>query len=313
MTNIPGTDLEVFPLNLGGNVFGWRTDKDESFEVLDAYAAGGGNFLDTADSYSAWAPGHVGGESETIIGEWLAARGNRDDIVVATKVGAHPEFKGLSAKFVKGAAEASLKRLQTDVIDLYWAHFDDLGTPVEETVAAFDELVKEGKVRYVGASNLSPERLAASLAAADQAGLTRYVALQPNYNLVDRGGYESDYAPIAARENLAVFPYFGLAKGFLTGKYRGNPNDGDGSPRAQAARAFYDGRGRRILAALDEIAARYQVPVASVSLAWLRQQPNIVAPIASASNVGQVPALLRSATLELTAEEVRQLIDAASD
>jgi aryl-alcohol dehydrogenase-like predicted oxidoreductase len=283
-----------------------RSDKRESFEVLDAYVAGGGNFLDTADMYG-------GGASETIIGAWLAERGNRDDIVVATKVGAHPDFKGLSAKVVKGAAEASLKRLQTDVIDLYWAHFDDLDTPVEETVAAFDELVKEGKVRYVGASNLSGARITESLEFADREGLARYVALQPHYNLVERGEYEREYAPIAARENLAVFPYFALALGFLTGKYRGRPGDGEGSSRAPRASAYFTDRGKRVLAALDEIAAKYQVQVASVALAWLRQRPNIVAPIASARTLEQVPPLLRSVTLELTEEETRQLTEASSD
>ncbi|MEV4311714.1 aldo/keto reductase [Actinocrispum sp. NPDC049592] len=313
MTNIPGTDLDVFPLNLGTNVFGWRTDRDESFAVMDAYVAGGGNFIDTADSYSSWAPGNVGGESETIIGEWLAARGNRDDIVVATKVGAHPDFKGLTAKDVKGAAEASLKRLRTDVIDLYWAHFDDEDTPVEETVTAFDELVKEGKVRYIGASNLSAERIRASLAFSAKEGLARYIALQPNYNLVDRGPYETAYAPLAAEQDLAVFPYFGLARGFLTGKYRGNPDDGEGSPRAATAQKFYDDKGKRILAALDEIAARHQAPVASVALAWLRNQPQVIAPLASARKLDQVPPLVRSATLDLTADEVAQLTEASSD
>lgn len=311
MTKIPGTDLNVFPLNLGSNIFGAWTSKDDSFAVLDAYVAGGGDFVDTADSYSAWVPGNSGGESETIIGEWMAARGNRDSVVIATKVGAHPQFKGLSAKLIQGAADASLKRLRTDVIDLYWAHFDDLDTPVEETVAAFDALVKAGKVRYVGASNLSPERITASLEFADREGLTRYVALQPNYNLMDRSGYETDYAPLAARENLAVFPYFSLAKGFLTGKYRGNPDDGEGSPRAARASAYYDERGKRVLAALDEIAAKHEVPVASVALAWLRMRPQIIAPIASASKVEQVDALIRSATLDLTEAEIDQLTTAS--
>jgi aryl-alcohol dehydrogenase-like predicted oxidoreductase len=305
MTNIPGTDLNVFGLNLGANVFGWTADKATSFAVLDAYAEAGGNFVDTADMYGS-------GASETIIGEWLAARGNRDDIVVATKVGAHPDFKALSAKVVKAAAEASLKRLRTDVIDLYWAHFDDLDTPVEETVTAFDDLVKEGKVRYVGASNLSPERITESLEFADRDGLTRYVALQPHYNLVERHGYETEYAPLAAKQNLAVFPYFALALGFLTGKYRGQPGDGEGSPRAARASKYYDDRGKRVLMALDEISAAHNVPVASVALAWLRAQPNVVAPIASASKVEHLPALLRSVTVDLTDEEVKKLTEASS-
>jgi aryl-alcohol dehydrogenase-like predicted oxidoreductase len=312
MTNIPGTDLNVFPLNLGGNVFGWRADRDGTFAVLDAYAAAGGDFIDTADSYSHWIPGHVGGESETLIGEWMAARGNRDNVVVATKVGAHPEFKGLTAAQIQGAAEASLKRLQVDVIDLYWAHFDDVDTPVEETVAAMDALVKQGKVRYVGASNLSVDRITASLRFAEQEGLAGYVALQPHYNLVERADYEATYGPLAERENLAVFPYFALARGFLTGKYRGNPDDGGDSPRAGTASAYYDDRGQRVLAVLDELAAAHNVPVASVSLAWLRAQPHVVAPIASARSVEQVEPLLKSGSLELAADEVARLTEASS-
>jgi aryl-alcohol dehydrogenase-like predicted oxidoreductase len=305
MTDIPGTDLNVFPLNLGGNVFGFTADKTASFAVLDAYAEAGGDFIDTADMYGA-------GKSETIIGEWMAARGNRGDIVLATKVGAHPDFKALTATAIKGAVEASLKRLHTDVIDLYWAHFDDLDTPVEETVAAFDDLVKQGKIRYPGASNLSGERITESLAVADREGLTRYVALQPHYNLMEREGFETEYAPIAARENLGVFPYFALARGFLTGKYRGNPDDGEGSPRAGKASAYFTDRGKRVLAALDEISAAHNVPVASVGLAWLRVQPTVVAPIASASKVEQLPALLQSATLDLAEDEVAKLTEASS-
>lgn len=313
MTNIPGTDLDVFPLNLGGNVFGFTAGKSASFAVLDAYAEGGGDFVDTADSYSAWAPGNVGGESETIIGEWLAARGNRDGIVIATKVSGHPEFKGLSAKNIRAAAEASLKRLGVEHIDLYWAHYDDPETPIEESLGAFHELVKEGKVRYLGASNFSAERISESLAIADREGLTRYIALQPKYNLMDRAGYEAEYAPIAAAENLAVFPFYGLARGFLTGKYRGRPGDGGDSPRAGSAAAYYDTeQGPRVLAALDEIAAAHNVPVGSVALAWLREQPRIVAPIASASKPEQVPTLIQSATVELTEDELARLTQAAS-
>lgn len=311
MTNIPGTDLDVFPLNLGGNVFGFTADKTASFDVLDRYAGAGGDFIDTADSYSSWAPGNVGGESETIIGEWLAARGNRDDIVIATKVSGHPQFKGLSAKTIKAAAEASLKRLQVEHIDLYWAHYDDPETPIEESLGAFHELVKEGKVRYIGASNFTGKRINDSLAVADREGLTRYIALQPKYNLMDREGYESEYAPLAAAENLAVFPFYGLARGFLTGKYRGREGDGGGSPRAGSAAAYYaTDRGPRVLAALDEISAARDVPVASVALAWVRAQPQIVAPIASASKPDQVPALVQ--LVELTEEELAKLADASS-
>jgi aryl-alcohol dehydrogenase-like predicted oxidoreductase len=312
MTNIPGTDLDVFPLNLGGNVFGWTADETQSLAVLDAYAAGGGNFIDTADAYSAWVPGHTGGESEAIIGRWLAVRGNRDDIVIATKVSAHPKFTGLGRDTIKAAAEASLKRLQVDHIDLYWAHYDDPNTPIEETLGAFGELIDEGKVRYIGASNFSGERLSESLAVATREGLARYIALQPNYNLVDREGFEHEFAPIAARENLAVFPYFALAMGFLTGKYRGKHENGEGSPRAQGALKHFDDRGKRVLAALDEVAAAHNVPVASVALAWLRVQPTVVAPIASARNVEQLPALLQSATLELTDDQLQKLTGASS-
>ncbi|MBP2322043.1 aryl-alcohol dehydrogenase-like predicted oxidoreductase [Kibdelosporangium banguiense] len=312
MTNIPGTDLDVYPLNLGTNVFGYTADKTASFRIMDLYTEGGGNFLDTADSYSAWAPGNVGGESETIIGEWLKERGNRDNIIVATKVGAHPDFKALDAKTVKAAAEASLKRLQTDRIDLYWAHFDDLNTPVEETIGAFNDLVKEGKVRHIGASNLSGERITESLAVSDREGFARYVALQPHYNLMEREGYESQYAPIAAKENLAVFPYFSLAKGFLTGKYRGRDGDGGGSARAAGASAYYTERGQRVLAVLDELAERHNVPVASVALAWLRARPQVLAPIASARTPEQVPPLLQSVTLNLSSDEVAKLTEASS-
>ncbi|MFC0115496.1 aldo/keto reductase [Kibdelosporangium aridum] len=312
MANIPRTELDVYPLNLGTNIFGYTADKAASFEIMDRYAEAGGNFIDTADSYSFWAPGNVGGESETIIGQWLAERGNRDDMVIATKVGALPEFKGLSAKTVKAAAEASLNRLGTDRIDLYWAHFDQPEIPVEETLGAFTDLVREGKVRYVGASNLSGERIAQSLAASDRDGLARYVALQPKYNLMDRKDYESEYAPIAAKENLAVFPYYGLARGFLTGKYRGREGDGGDSHRASSASAYYDERGQRVLAVLDDVSAAHDVPVASVALAWLRQQPNVVAPIASARKPEQLPALIRSVTLELSPDELAKLTEVSS-
>ncbi|RSM68885.1 aldo/keto reductase [Kibdelosporangium aridum] len=312
MANIPGTELDVHPLNLGTNIFGYTADKAASFEIMDRYAEAGGNFIDTADSYSVWAPGNVGGESETIIGQWLTERGNRDEIVIATKVGALPEFKGLSARTVKAAAEASLKRLRTDRIDLYWAHFDEPEIPVEETLGAFTDLIREGKVRYIGASNLSGERITQSLAASERDGLARYVALQPLYSLVDREGYESEYAPIAAKENLAVFPHSALAKGFLTGKYRGREGDGEGSHRKERASSYYDERGKRVLAALDSIAAAHNVPLASVPLAWLRQQPNVVAPIAGARKPEQVPELMQSVTLELSPDELGKLTDASS-
>ncbi|MCL7370398.1 aldo/keto reductase [Streptomyces ardesiacus] len=305
------SDLEVFPLALGGNVFGWTADRAGSFAVLDAYTAAGGNFLDTADSYSAWVDGNSGGESETVLGAWLAARGNRDDVVLATKVSQHPEYPGLSAANIKAAADASLRRLGTDHIDLYYTHFDKPEVPVEEIVGALDELVRAGKVRYIAASNISAERLAASLEFSDREGLARYVALQPHYNLVSRDTYEGELRDLAERAGLAAVPYYALASGFLTGKYR--PGTAVDSPRAGgAARHLETGRGRRVLAALDEIAEAHDAPVATVALAWLAAQPTVVAPIASARTVEQLPALLGVAELDLTADEVARLTRASA-
>lgn len=311
MALIGNSDLDVFPLCLGGNVFGWTSDEATSFEVLDAYAEAGGNFVDTADVYSAWVPGHTGGESETVIGSWLAKRGRRDDVVVATKVGSHPDFKGLKAATVKAAAEESLRRLGTDRIDLYYTHYDDLATPVEEIVGALDELVREGKVRHVAASNISPERLSASLEFAEREGLTKYVALQQHYNLVERGSYEGPLREVVEAHGLASVPYFGLARGFLTGKYR--PGVAVDSPRAEGAGAYLESeRGPRVLAALDEVAAAHGVEPASVALAWLRTRPTVVAPIASARTPAQLTALLASAPLELTAAELERLTEASA-
>ncbi|WUD74196.1 aldo/keto reductase [Streptomyces sp. NBC_00510] len=311
MALIGNSDLDVFPLCLGGNVFGWTSDEATSFEVLDAYAEAGGNFVDTADVYSAWVPGHTGGESETVIGSWLAKRGRRDDVVVATKVGSHPDFKGLKAATVKAAAEESLRRLGTDRIDLYYTHYDDPATPVEEIVGALDELVREGKVRHVAASNISPERLAASLEFAEREGLTKYVALQQHYNLVERESYEGPLREVVEAHGLASVPYFGLARGFLTGKYR--PGVTVDSPRAQGAGAYLESeRGPRVLAALDEVAAAHGVEPASVALAWLRTRPTVVAPIASARTPAQLTALLASAPLEVTAAELERLTEASA-
>ncbi|MFF3251215.1 aldo/keto reductase [Actinacidiphila glaucinigra] len=310
MALIGNSDLDVSPLCLGGNVFGWTADEATSFEVLDSYAEAGGNFVDTADVYSAWVPGHSGGESETVIGSWLAKRGRRDDVLVATKVGSHPDFKGLKAATVKAAAEESLRRLGTDRIDLYYTHYDDPETPVEEIVTALDGLVREGKVRHVAASNISPERLAASLEFADREGLTKYVALQQHYNLVEREQYEGPLREVVQAHGLASVPYFGLARGFLTGKYR--PGVTVDSPRAEGAGAYLGSeRGPRVLAALDEVAAAHGVEPASVALAWLRSQPTVVAPIASARTPGQLSALLASIDLELTAAELDQLTKAS--
>ncbi|MEU9990730.1 aldo/keto reductase [Streptomyces sp. NPDC048045] len=305
------SDLQVFPLALGGNVFGWTADEDTSFAVLDAYTAAGGNFVDTADAYSAWAEGNRGGESETIIGKWVRARGNRSDVVIATKVSQHPEYQGLSAANIKAAADASLRRLDTEYIDLYYTHYDKPEVPVEEIIGALDDLVKAGKVRQIAASNITPERLRASLDFSEREGLARYVALQPHYNLVSRDTYEGPLQDVAARAGLAAVPYYALASGFLTGKYR--PGTTVDSARAgAAARHLQSERGRRVLTALDEIATAHEAPVATVALAWLAAQPTVTAPIASARTPEQLPALLKVAELQLTDEELKQLTEASA-
>ncbi|MFG2195899.1 aldo/keto reductase [Streptomyces sp. NPDC048639] len=303
-------DLTVHPLCLGGNVFGWTADEQQSHAVLDAYAAAGGNFIDTADVYTAAVEGNAGGESETVIGNWLAARGNRQEVVIATKAGRHPEFMGLRAKTLKAAAEASLRRLRTDRIDLYYTHFDDPTVPVEEIVTTLDQLVREGKVRQLGASNISPERLEASLAFAQREGLAAYAAVQPHYNLVSRDTYEGAPAELAAHHGLAAVPYFALAAGFLTGKYR--PGAEVDSARARRAGPHLETeRGRRVLAALDTIAQARGVQVATVALAWLARRPTVASPIASARTPEQLPALLAVADFLLTDAESAAL-DAAS-
>ncbi|MGX9886544.1 aldo/keto reductase [Streptomyces sp. NPDC002276] len=305
------SDLEIFPLNLGGNVFGWTADEATSFAVLDAYAAAGGNFVDTADSYSAFAPGNQGGESETVIGKWVKARGNRSDVVIATKVSQHPEYPGLSAANIKAAAEASLRRLDTDHIDLYYPHFDQVEVPVEEIVGALDELVKAGKVRHIAASNITPERLQASLDFSDREGLARYVAIQPHYNLVSRDTYEGELRDVAERNGLAALPYFALAAGFLTGKYR--PGTTVDSPRAGLAGKYLASeRGQKVLTALDEVAQAHDASVATVALAWLAAQPTVAAPIASARSLDQLPDLLAVAELALTDAEIEQLTQASA-
>ncbi|MFB8771862.1 aldo/keto reductase [Streptomyces broussonetiae] len=315
MTSLPlrklgASDLEVFPLALGGNVFGWTADEATSFAVLDAYTAAGGNFLDTADSYSAWVPGNRGGDSETIIGRWLASRGNRADVVVATKVSQHPDYPGLTAANIRAAADASLRRLGTDHIDLYYTHFDKPEVPVEEIISALDDLVRAGKVRYIAASNITAERLKASLDFSEREGLARYVALQPHYNLVSRGTYEGELQDLAAAAGLAAVPYYALAAGFLTGKYR--PGTTVDSARAAGAGKHLDTeRGRAVLAALDDIAAAHDVPVATVALGWLAAQPTVAAPIASARTVEQLPALVGVAELRLTDAEVERLTEAS--
>ncbi|MEV4097405.1 aldo/keto reductase [Streptosporangium saharense] len=303
------SELSLFPVCLGGNVFGWTADRDTSFAVLDAYVEAGGNFVDTADSYSAWIPGNSGGESETIIGEWLASRGNRDRVVIATKVGSLGSRRGLSAANIRLAVEDSLRRLRTDHIDLYWAHIDDRETPLEETLGAFDALVREGKVRDIGASNYGPERLAEALAISEREGLARYVALQQHYNLLERD-YEGELRDVVAANGLVSTPYFGLARGFLTGKYR--PGVEVDSARAGSASEYLSSeRALRVLDALDSVAAERGVAPATVALAWLAAQPTVAAPIASARTVEQLVPLLAVAELKLGEEELT-LLDEAS-
>lgn len=305
------SDLEVSPLCLGGNVFGWTADERASFAVLDAYTAAGGNFVDTADAYSAWVEGHQGGESETVLGKWVKARGNRSDVVIATKVSQHPRYQGLSAANIKAAADASLARLGTDYIDLYYTHFDQPEVPVEEIIGALDELVRAGKVRQIAASNISAERLQESLDFSSRENLARYVALQPHYNLVSRDTYEGALQDLVAREGLSAVPYFALASGFLTGKYR--PGATVDSARAgRAAQYAETERGRKVLAALDEIAAAHDAPQATVALAWLAAQPTVTAPIASARTPEQLPALLAVGDLKLTEDELKKLTDASA-
>jgi aryl-alcohol dehydrogenase-like predicted oxidoreductase len=310
MRNIPGTDMAVHPLCLGANVFGWTADEAESFAVLDAYRAAGGNFVDTADGYSQWVPGNRGGESEEIIGRWMAKRGARDAIVLATKVGSKHDRKGLTADNVRAATEESLRRLQTDRIDLLYTHRDDEVTAPEETLAELDALVREGKVRHVAASNISPERLEAALEASERAGLVRYVALQPHYNLLERG-YENGLAEVCLRHDLGCLPYFALAKGFLTGKYRPGTAEVH-SERAKGALAYLDERGERVLAALDAAAAAHDAPVAAVSLAWLAAQPTVVSPIASARTPAQLAELMAMTDVALSAGELRALDEASA-
>ena len=307
MVRIGPSELDIFPLSLGGNVFGWTADEPTSFAILDAFVAGGGNFVDTADVYSAWVPGHTGGESETIIGNWLQAGGNRDQVIIATKVASHAEAPGASRASIEKGVEASLRRLQTDYIDLYYIHRDDPETPLEETISALNDLVNAGKVRAIAASNFSAERLAEALRISDETNAAKFVALQPHYNLVYRQEYEGDLAAVVAEHGLGTIPYSSLASGFLTGKYRDDNAGTDTSPRAGGARKYLDDRGRAVLAALDEIAAEHEVEVGTVALAWLRQQPTVAAPIASASTVEQVPGLLNSATLDLSPAELDSL------
>lgn len=307
---ISNTDLEVSRINLGGNVFGWTLDEQKSFEILDAFVGGGFNFIDTADTYPWWINGK-GGLSETIIGNWLKARANRKDVIIATKVGSETREHGfdISKKHILKSVDESLQRLQTDYIDLYYTHFDDNTTPVEETLSAYDEIAKAGKVRYFAASNLSPERLVQSFEAAEKNGFPRYVALQPHYNLVERENYETQYLPLAEKYDLTVFPYWSLAAGFLTGKYRSEADLGK-SARGGAAKKYLNEKGLAVLDALDQVAGKYRVQQATVALAWLLTRPHIGAPIASATTQSQLETLFAAPELSLDSEDLA-VLDAA--
>lgn len=295
-------------LVLGTNTFGWTNTQADAFAVLDAFVGAGGVAIDTADSYSHHVPGNVGGESETMIGEWVRSRG-RDRLVIATKVSAKPSHPGLSAHNVRSALDESLRRLQTDAVDLYYAHYDDPAVPIEETAAAFSELVDLGKVRAIGLSNYEPARIEEWMAVTHRDGLHSPVALQPMYNLVARE-FEATRKPAAEAHGLAVFPYFALASGFLTGKYR---DEGDGgSARDALAKRFLDARGRRVLQALDEVAAMHDVPVSAVAIAWLRGQPTVTAPIASARTIDQLDGLVKGAHLTLSDSELATLTAASA-
>ncbi len=304
--------LEVGPLALGGNVFGWTIDEPASFQVLDAFVAAGFNLIDTADVYARWAPGNHGGESETIIGRWLKQSGKRDRVVLATKVGMEmgTDKKGLSGPYILRAVEDSLKRLQTDHIDLYQAHKDDEETPLEETLEAFATLIQQGKVRAIGASNYSAERLAESLRAAEKLGLPRYECLQPHYNLCERPGYEAGLEPICLEESIGVIPYYSLAAGFLTGKYRSEA-DLVKSARGQGSKKYLNEKGFTLLKALDDVSARHRSTPARVAIAWLLSRPSVTAPIASATSLEQLGELVEATRLELTAPDV-SLLDRAS-
>jgi len=306
--------LKIAPLMLGGNVFGWTADRETSFAVLDAFVAGGFNAIDTADVYSRWAPGHQGGESETLIGEWLTARGGRERVVIATKLGMDMGGgdQGLSAAYMVRAVEASLRRLQTDYIDLYQAHRDDEATPLDETLAAFDQLIRQGKVRAIGASNYQAPRLRDALTISQEHGLARYESLQPNFNLYDRSGFEGDLQQLCVAEGVGVISYYGLASGFLTGKYRSEA-DLTKSQRGGGIKRYLDARGLAILAALDELAAQQGATPAQIALAWVMAQPAIAAPIASATSVEQLQELMGSAHLTLTPAQLARLTGAGGE
>jgi len=305
--------IQVAPLTFGGNVFGWTLNERESFEILDAFLAAGFNFIDTADSYSRWVPRHEGGESETIIGRWTKERSNRGEVIIATKVGADmgQGKKDLSKKHIRQSVENSLKRLQTDYIDLYQSHYDDADTPIEETLETYSQLVQEGKVRIIGASNFSAERLARSLEISKQHSYPVYQTLQPLYNLYDREAFEKELEPLCIEHSIGVINYYALASGFLTGKYRSEA-DLSKSPRGAGNKKYLNERGFAILEALDEVAKRHDSTPASVSIAWLLARPSVTAPIASATSIEQLSSLIDATELELDKESI-ELLTKASD
>lgn len=309
---IKNTDLTIAPINFGGNVFGWTLDEKQSFDILDRFAEAGFNFIDTADTYSWWVNGK-GGQSEEIIGKWMKSRCNRNDIVLATKVGSETKEHGydISKKHILKSVDESLQRLQTDHIDLYYTHFDDNTTPVEETLSAYDEIIKAGKVRYIAASNLSPERLKASFEAAEKNSLPKYVALQPHYNLMEREGFEQNYAPLAEQFDLSVFPYWSLAAGFLTGKYR-DEADLAKSARGEGVRKYLNPKGLEVLKALDQVSAKHNTTQGTVSLAWLLSNPLITAPIVSATSASQLETVFNAPKLVLDQEDI-ELLNKASN
>jgi aryl-alcohol dehydrogenase-like predicted oxidoreductase len=305
--------LKIVPLVLGGNVFGWTIDEAQSFKVLDAFVDRGFNCIDTADVYSAWVPGHTGGESEAILGKWFAHSGKRDKVILATKVGMEmPKVgKGLRKDYILREVEQSLKRLQTEVIDLYQSHKDDESTPLEETLEAYAQLLKDGKVRAIGASNYKGARLTQAMETAKQHDLPAYTALQPEYNLYDRQDYETDLAPVAAKYGLGVIPYFSLAAGFLTGKYQ-SIEDTKGKNRGSRVEKYFNDRGMKILAALKQVSTETGTQQASVALAWLLAQPTITAPIASATSTQQLEALFAAVDLKLTDAQAKALTEASA-
>ncbi len=306
--DLGSTALQVYPITLGGNVFGWTIDEKRSFEILDAFIGAGFNFIDTADIYSRWAQGNKGGESETIIGNWLKKNKNREKVIIATKVGGDigSGKRDLSKKYIIKAAEESLKRLQTDYIDLYQSHWDDENTPIEETLEAYAQLKEEGKVRHIGASNFSAERLKESLETAYENGLPAYETFQPHYNLYEREIFENGLEPICLGNNLGILNYYSLASGFLTGKYR-SKEDAEKSQRGGSAVKYLDERGLKILAALDKVAEELNTKQATVALAWLIHRPSVTAPIVSATSLSQLESIIKAPDLPITADQLEFL------